>query len=261
MKRATLLVWFAGVATFSIPSLVAQAPDQAVHAPSGGTRMTVISISVPPLPHAPFTATVTTEWRRMLDDGSTVTIKNHRTIARDNDGRIFQERRNLYPEGDPRQSQVRRLEFADPRMQVIYYCWPEPQVCEMYNYFGPPSIPRPTPAGPLDGGREFLTRVDLGRDTVSGVETIGTRETTTITSGAIGNDRAIEVVKEFWYSQQLGINVIEKRQDPRYGTQTFLVGQISLGEPDARLFDMPPNFRTVDLRKTNQPAQPDAGPN
>jgi len=252
MKRASLLLLLGALATLSVSSLIAQEPEQATHAPSGGVAVTLISIVVPPLPHAPFTATVRTEWKSTLEDGSIITIKNHRMIARDNSGRIFQERRNLYPEGDPRESEIRQLEFADPSTHAIYYCWPVAKTCEIHDYFSRASEPPPTPAGSLDNGKRFLTRVDLGKDVVSGVETIGTRETTTINAGAIGNDRAISVVKEFWYSPHLGLNVIEKRQDPNYGTQTFVVDQISLGEPDARLFDIPPDYHIEDTRHPNQ---------
>ncbi len=251
MRLASFLLLFAGIAAFCVRTLTAQSSDQALHAPSGGVRMTVISIAVPPLPGAPFTATVTTEWKRTLDDGSVVTIGNHRTIARDNTGRIFQERRDLYPAGDPRENEINRLEFADPRAHTISTCWPEARICQVNYYFASTAAPASTPAGPLEGGKGFLTRIDLGTDSVSGVETIGTRETTTIDGGAIGNDRPISIVKEFWYSQQLGINIVEKRQDPRYGAQTFTVSPIILGEPDATLLDIPAGFRIDDKRTPN----------
>lgn len=95
----------------------------------------------------------------------------------------------------------------------------------------------------------------LGNDSVSGVETVGTRETTTLNAGLIGNDRSISIVKEFWYSPHLGINLIEKREGPRVSTQTFTVSDVSLGEPDASLFETPVGFQTIDLRK----ASPSAG--
>jgi len=254
MKLASFLLLFAGIVGFSGRSLTAQSSDQALHAPSGGVRTTVTSIAVPPLPGAPFIATVSTEWKRTLDDGSVVTIGNHRTIARDNIGRIFQERRNLHPAGDPHENEINRLEFADPRAHTISTCWPEARICQVNYYFASTAAPPPAPAGPIDGGKGFLTRIELGSDSVSGVETIGTRETTTFNAGSIGNDRAISIVKEFWYSQQLGINVIEKRQDPRYGSQTFTVSPIVLGEPDASLFDIPAGFRIDDKRTPNQPS-------
>jgi hypothetical protein len=251
VRRAALVFMFVGIAGFSIRTPIAQSSDQTLHAPSGGVQMSLVSISVPPLPGAPFTATVTTEWKRMLDDGSSITIGNRRSIARDNAGRIFQERRNLYPAGDPRENELNRLEFADARAHTLTSCWPEAHLCRV-NYYFEPAVAAPSiPAGPQEGGKSFLTRLDLGRDIVGGVETIGTRETTTFNAGAIGNDRAINVVKEFWYSQQLGINLIEKRQDPRYGSQTFTVSPISLGEPDATLFDIPAGFRIEDKRTPN----------
>lgn len=253
MKRAALFSSFLGVVVLSISPLMAQVSQDGLHAPSGGTETRVVSIAVPPLPNAPFTATVTTTWVRPLADGSTMTIQNRRTIARDNSGRVFQERRSLYPAGDPNENRIRQLEFGDPSTHVIYLCHPDDRTCEEHNYFPPVSPAQLIPVGPVDDGKAFLTRSDLGRDTVSGVETVGTRETTTISPGTIGNDRAISIVKEFWFSPRLGINVIEKREDPRVGTQTFTVDPITLGEPDARLFDMPAGYRVVNLRKASQP--------
>jgi hypothetical protein len=53
-------------------------------------------------------------------------------------------------------------------------------------------------------------------------------------------------VKEFWYSPQLGINVSTKRFDPRASAiQDFEVGNISLAEPDAKMFEPPVGFRMV----------------
>lgn len=261
MRRASLLLLFGGLGAISIPSLVAQAPQDAVHAPSGGTRMTLESIAVPPLANAPFTATVSTTWVRRFDDGSTQTIQNHRTIARDNLGRIYQQRRNLYPEGNPRENEIRQIEISDPQTHEIYFCHPIERRCELRAYFAPTSAAPVIPAGPLNDGKAFLTRVPLGNDSVGGVETIGTRETTTLNAASIGNDRSISIVKEFWYSPQLGINLIEKRQDPRVGTQTFIVSEITLGEPDARLFEMPVGFQTIDMRKPSPAAAQNAGSN
>jgi hypothetical protein len=261
MKRVVFVPSLAALAAFSIPPLLARAQQNGVHAPSGGTSIRVESISIPPISNAPFTATVSTTWVRVLDDGSTVTLENHRTVARDNSGRVFQERRYLLPEGDSRQNLIHRLEFADPSAHTVYYCEPVDRTCEILNYF-PRTSPAPLiPAGPLDGGNRFLTRTELGNDTVSGVQAVGTRETTTIDAGAIGNDRAISIVKEFWFSPQLGINVVEKRQDPRVGTQIFTVGDISLGEPDARLFEMPSGYRIVDTRQPSSSSVPDSAPN
>jgi hypothetical protein len=54
-------------------------------------------------------------------------------------------------------------------------------------------------------------------------------------------------VKEFWYSPRLGINVVTKRFDPRFGVQNFTVSGINQGEPDPRLFEPPAEFRVVKM--------------
>lgn len=260
MKAASLTALFTCLAAFSVSS-AAQTSQDSLHAPSGNTQMRVVSIVVPPLTNAPFTATVSTTWVRKLGDGSTVTIQNHRTIARDNAGRIYQQRRNLYAEGDARQKEVRQIEISDPETREIYYCYPAARNCELHDYDARPVSAPVIPAGPINDGKAFLTREPLGNDTISGVEAVGTRETTTISAGAFGNDQAVSIVKEFWYSPQLGINVIEKRQDPRAGTQTFVVSDISLGEPDAKLFETPAGFRITDTRRAKTAAVPNVGSN
>jgi hypothetical protein len=83
-----------------LPNLqsIAQAPSRAQRPPDGGTREVLVSIFIPSLANAPFTATVNTESVRQLADGTTITLNNHRAIARDKAGRIFQERRLLVPD-------------------------------------------------------------------------------------------------------------------------------------------------------------------
>ena len=66
----------------------------------------VQSIDIPPMANAPFSAVVVTEWTRIMPDGSTALMKNHRTVARDSLGRVFQERRYFSPEGDKQMTQL-----------------------------------------------------------------------------------------------------------------------------------------------------------
>ncbi|HXW56755.1 MAG TPA: hypothetical protein VEJ67_13470 [Candidatus Cybelea sp.] len=255
--RVAILWFLAGLATVFPADLRAQTTEGVTHAPSGGSELIIASISVPPIPNAPFTAKVSTQWARKLEDGTTVTIENHRTIARDSSGRVYQERRTFHPVGDAAESIIRQVEYADPSSHELYVCRPVSRTCEIENYFVPAKVAVPPPPGEFDEGRRFLSRVGLGTDTVAGLEAIGSRETMTIFAGTIGNDRAVEVIKEFWYSPQLGINLIEKRQDPRWGMQNFEVSDISQGEPDPKLFELPANFRLVDMR--GKPRGADSG--
>ncbi len=70
------------------------------HAPDGGTTQRVQSIDIPTITNAPFSAVVVTELTKIMPDGSTALIKNHRMVARDSLGRVFEERRFFTPNGD-----------------------------------------------------------------------------------------------------------------------------------------------------------------
>jgi len=221
--------------------------NQVVHAPDGGTQETIASITVPPLAGAPFSATVNTEWTRSFEGGGTVVLRNHRLIARDRVGRVFQERRSFATDGDQRPLRLTQSEIADPQTHTIAICDGSARVCDIRIYRGNAIVSLP-PAGPLPNGSGFLTRDDLGRRIVNGFEAIGTREVQTTEPTPTGVDRAVSVTKEFWYSPQLGINLITKRSDPRGGMQLFTVTDINLADPDVALFSLPKAAQIVDRR-------------
>src|SRR5438128_1448628 len=120
---------------------LAQAQQQPQRVPDGGTREVLISILIPALPNAPFTATVNTGWIRQLPDGSTITLKNHRAIARDAAGRIFQERRALVPYDGKAQSGVTQIEISDPVTHELYICMPQGRTCQVEVFSPPESFP------------------------------------------------------------------------------------------------------------------------
>jgi hypothetical protein len=248
MKSFRFLVFLAGLGGWSVVSAVAQTSGQIRNAQDGRVRQTLISISIPPLANAPFTATVRTEWTRHLEDGTTVTIKNRRTVARDSDGRIFQERRYLAPDGDEHPTAIRQLEFSDPSSHEEYICDPDGRVCSLREYFESPSMV-PLVGGTPASGENDLKREDLGHKVVNGLDTVGTRDTTPIAVGVVGNDQPLAATREFWFSPQLGINLVENRVDPQSGTANFRVTDIQLGQPDSKMFKPPNDYSIVDARK------------
>jgi hypothetical protein len=223
-----------------------QAPAEPSHAPDGGSREMISSIAIPPMPNAPFSATVETEWTRYLENGGRMVLKNRRLIARDSLGRVFQERRTFVSDGSPVQSQVWRTELAEPQTHTAAYCDTRSRVCELRVYTGPPS--QPVAAGPFAKATDSLVREDLGVQTVNGLDLIGTRETQPLGLTATGSDRPLAVVKEFWYSKALGMNVMTRRNDPRSSAEVFTVTDIHRSEPDRSLFALPADARIVDLR-------------
>jgi hypothetical protein len=96
-------------------------------------------------------------------------------------------------------------------------------------------------------------REELGFRSVNGLDLVGTRESQPLGLTATGSERPLAVVKEFWYSSHLGLNIITKRDDPRSGIEAFTVTDIQLSEPDRRLFTLPANFKVVDLRASAVP--------
>jgi hypothetical protein len=248
MRKTRLLAltaacFFAG-STLSTAQM-RQAPQRP---PDGGTREVLISILIPSLPNAPFRATVVTESIRQLADGTGITMGNRRAIARDGAGRIFQERRLLVPEDGKHESIVTQIEISDPIGHTLYICMPRERVCQVELFSAPEFVPPPTVAtARARPGSANLE--DLGRQPIKGLETVGTRQTGVIETGAMGNNSPIEFTREYWYSPQLGVNLVSKLQDPRVGKQNFEVAEIVLGEPDAKLFQPPRGSTVIDLRK------------
>ena len=89
------------------------------------------------------------------------------------------------------------------------------------------------------------TTESLGSHGIEGGQATGVRTTQTIAAGKIGNDRPISIVTEVWTSPELKIVVLSKRNDPRTGEQTYKLTNIQRGEPDASLFTVPSDFKTV----------------
>jgi len=196
--------------------IVAVAQNSGDRPPDGGSREVLVSILIPSLPNAPFSAVVNTESIRQLANGTSITLKNHRAIARDRAGRIFQERRLLVPEDGKHESVVTQIEISDPVAHELFICVPKEQVCQVED-FDASAFQAPKTAA-SHGGPNLQ---DLGKQSVGGVETIGTRETVVLEAGKIGNDSPIEVQREYWYSPQLGVNLISRLPDPRVGIQNF----------------------------------------
>jgi TonB family protein len=86
----------------------------------------------------------------------------------------------------------------------------------------------------------------LSKQMIEGIECDGERAVTTIPTGAIGNERPIETVKETWYSPELRMMILSKRSDPRFGESTYRVTNISLAEPEAALFQVPSDYTIID---------------
>jgi len=107
----------------------------------------------------------------------------------------------------------------------------------------------------------------LGKQNIEGVEAEGTRTTTTIPAGEIGNERAIEIVSERWYSPELQLVVMTRHSDPRFGETTYKLTNINRTEQAKSLFEVPAGYTIKEgpqfapgvgpLRTTRRPGQPE----
>ena len=86
------------------------------------------------------------------------------------------------------------------------------------------------------------TQEDLGQQTIEGVAANGTRSTTEIPAGAIGNEQPIRIVSEQWFSPDLQVLVLTKHTDPARGETIYRLTGIVRAEPARSLFEVPPDY-------------------
>jgi hypothetical protein len=86
----------------------------------------------------------------------------------------------------------------------------------------------------------------LGVRSFWGVGAEGVRSVRAIPAGAIGNERPIEIVSERWYSEELHEVVLRRHEDPRFGTTTYRLDELRLGDPDPALFEIPADYEVID---------------
>jgi len=93
---------------------------------------------------------------------------------------------------------------------------------------------------------------ELGPQNVEGMMASGTRTTTVIPAGEIGNAQEIRVVSERWFSDDLQVLVMTKHSDPRTGENTYRLRNILRAEPDQTLFTVPSDY-TIQQRVVRKP--------
>ena len=88
---------------------------------------------------------------------------------------------------------------------------------------------------------------NLGMQVIEGVSAEGTRITTTVPTGSIGNEQPIVTVNERWFSPDLQVVVMSTRSDPRSGTTTYKLTNINRSEPSPTLFQVPADYTVTDM--------------
>ena len=224
----------------------------------------------PAVKDAPYSAAEVTESTQTLADGNRIHRKNQVAVYRDSEGRV---RRENSPD---------QITIWDPVGNASYILNPTTQTARklalatnfftsgagqkvvgggMVTFHAGPGLPAPPPADMMftaaGGGAGMRLEVvgvqskltpkseSLGKQMIEGVNADGTRLTTTLEAGAIGNERPIEITSETWYSPELQTLVKSVHNDPRNGEDVFQLINISRAEPPATLFQVPAEYQIV----------------
>jgi hypothetical protein len=203
-------------------------------------------ISIPDVSGKPFTATVVLEYERYWDDGSTQVRRTINLIARDSEGRTHNEVRRLMPEYFHGSPQLMSVRLFDPLTRLRTDLDPSLHVARRQVV---PKKPReavaPNPAVRIE---------ELGTTAMNGLEAKGTRHITTIPAKASGTGDPVEIEDEFWYSEELHLNLLVRHTDPRVGAETVGVSNLKREEPPASMFQIPAGYQVLDV--TPAPASP-----
>jgi hypothetical protein len=78
----------------------------------------------------------------------------------------------------------------------------------------------------------------------------------TIPAGQMGNEAAIQIVTERWYSAELQTVVMSRHSDPRVGETVYRLANVSRAEPAPSLFQAPADYKVTDARGGRGPMPP-----
>lgn len=278
------LTAFASIASLAlVAAVVAQGPQEsgavAVSTAMPSPKAAMLGMhmedgmDVAPVKGAPFCAGVSTEHTQSFADGNRIHTAENSNICRDSEGRTRREASlNLLGVG-PQASAPKLITILDPVAGLRYMLDSENKVAHKMTLPPLGSVPdKALPKGGEmfimrsaggSGGQAFSTNMvyrkagqdsnetaptteNLGDQTINGVHATGTRITTTIPSGKMGNDKPIVVTSERWYSPDLKATVMTKHTDPWAGELETQFTNVNTSEPDPSLFTVPNDYKIVD---------------
>jgi hypothetical protein len=252
-----------------------------IDAVAAGSRVGVMTV----VKNAPYAADQITENTQVLGDGTRIHSESKVTITRDSQGRVRRETPDYITIWDPVENVTyglnpktmgvsktrvfarmtgdkadteRRMTLAQGDAVFVgggFGTAGGPQVRTIVVDGGQPpagvaqmKMAQAADMAAADGAKarlENASHESLGSQRMEGVSAEGTRETSTIEAGAIGNDRPISVVSERWYSSELQTEVMTRHSDPRSGERVVRLTNIRLGEPDPSLFQVPASYQQI----------------
>jgi hypothetical protein len=231
-------------------ALASQSARTAISVPQA-PRMTNVN-GVESIAGQPFSADFDTERTQTLLDGSHIHTVQHQKFYRDGEGRIREEmftRQGLYYQEGP--GVLTSVMITDVVANVRYNLQLRNHAAQRSVVFvervQAPTVPRPVPtpaqqAQPQPKG----TNEPLGIQTIEGISAEGSRFTMTLPINAQGNDAPLTYSTEAWYSSEMGLQILQRMNDPRMGETVRHFTNIQRDEPDPSLFKVPADYTIKD---------------
>lgn len=229
--------------------------------------------NVPAIAGAPFTADATTEFTQILSDGNRIERRFSTSLARDGRGRtrseqdvamlgplvVLQKGMN-WTAGQhvaSTHSEPPRFTVITDPVEGVTYTLDErakearrsPSKLTTQQFIEVQKLNDKLLAVGRGAGGNAVVVEPLGTRQFEGVRAEGTRVTTTIPAGQIGNLNPIHVVNERWFSKELQMAVLIMRRDPQSGETVYRLTNIVRAEPPPDLFTVPSDYRIVDFGK------------
>jgi len=227
--------------------------------------------NVPAIAGAPFTADATTEFSQILSDGNRIERRFTTSLARDGKGRTRSEQDvamlgplvvlekgtnwKTSPAAAAAPSEPPRFTVINDPVDRVTYTLDE-RSKEARRSPSKSATAQFIEVQKLNdklinvrGGGNAVVVESLGMRQIEGVSAEGTRMTTTIPAGQIGNLNPINVVTERWIAKDLQMAILMTRRDPRSGDTVYRLTNIVRAEPQPDLFTVPSDYRIVDLQK------------
>jgi hypothetical protein len=266
-------IWI-GIAAITCGAALAQKPDTEgpilsedgpVHVAAGPLAVVIrdavgvaqFGLIGPVVKGAPYSAEAVTEITQTLGDGTHINRQESHTIYRDGEGRVRRESGEQVWISDPvanvsyvldtRQQTARKMPLSH---SIAFSKIPAAQIVKD----GGSSAASNTRFS-VTTGMMTMRKTDqqekaesLGKQEMEGVEVDGTRTTTEIPVGQIGNDRPLQIVHERWESAELHATILEKHSDPMMGNTVERLTSVRRVEPDPALFEVPAGYQVESVK-------------
>ena len=201
-----------------------------------------------------FSADLEIERAQTLADGGHIHTVQHLKFYRDGEGRIRYE---MYTHQGPSQEspeEISTIIITDTPANVQYSLSLRAHSGRRNVLFTPPNpaamtprpAPRPTPQQSASASKNVSE--SLGTRSIEGITAEGYRNTTTFPVNYQGNDAPLVTVNEQWRSSEMGLEILRKTSDLRFGDQLqrFINININRTEPDPALFQVPSDYTIKD---------------